>query len=271
MTVCLSRRRGGFTLIELLVVVAIIALLIAILLPSLSRARNMANTTACAANLKGLGLAAHIYAQEFDWYVPRDDLNGGHNFWAYLIAPQAGAGERIQQGAPEASGNTPQVAAHTWLAPRKIFQCPALERSVMPSGGKVARSNMHYTANNVGFQAYLANMATDPTKYSSKSEWVKLHAVPGNPSSVLLYMEARKNSDTDLKYIDLQNPRHIPFGSGARTINPLDKEGMARHMGRTTIVFFDGHAESVQLKRENFPAQLLNALDPNPWDHYHKQ
>lgn len=59
-------RRSAFTLIELLVVVAIIALLISILLPSLSRARELSKRTVCLANEKGIGQAMHIYAQDGD-------------------------------------------------------------------------------------------------------------------------------------------------------------------------------------------------------------
>ena len=59
-----SRARSGFTLIELLVVVAIIALLISILLPSLGRARDRAATTRCAANMKGIVAGLLIYSQE---------------------------------------------------------------------------------------------------------------------------------------------------------------------------------------------------------------
>ncbi|MBI1367055.1 MAG: prepilin-type N-terminal cleavage/methylation domain-containing protein [Planctomycetes bacterium] len=62
--------RYGFTLIELLVVVAIIALLISILLPSMSRAREVARITRCASNLRQQGLAANMYAQTYKGWLP---------------------------------------------------------------------------------------------------------------------------------------------------------------------------------------------------------
>ena len=58
------RKPKAFTLIELLVVVAIIALLISILLPSLSRARELSKRTVCMANQRGIGQAFYIYAQD---------------------------------------------------------------------------------------------------------------------------------------------------------------------------------------------------------------
>jgi len=64
------QRRRAFTLIELLVVVAIIALLISILLPSLAKAREQARRTACASNLGSLGRAALTYSEGNNGFFP---------------------------------------------------------------------------------------------------------------------------------------------------------------------------------------------------------
>jgi len=70
-------KRKGFTLIELLVVVAIIALLISILLPSLSRARELAKRAVCSSNLRGIGQGMHIYANDNREWFPMHYFNAG--------------------------------------------------------------------------------------------------------------------------------------------------------------------------------------------------
>lgn len=66
-------KRNGFTLIELLVVIAIIAILAAILFPVFARAREQARKTSCLSNLKQIGLACHMYAQDYDELFPCGD------------------------------------------------------------------------------------------------------------------------------------------------------------------------------------------------------
>ena len=67
----MCRERKGFTLIELLVVISIIGLLMAILLPSLGKAREQARRIKCASNLRQLDFALRIYADDYDNWLPQ--------------------------------------------------------------------------------------------------------------------------------------------------------------------------------------------------------
>ena len=76
----------GFTLIELMVVITIIAMLAAILLPTLARAREAANRISCASNLWQLGMALLMFAGEHDGLLPPGTPNGIWGQWELRTA-----------------------------------------------------------------------------------------------------------------------------------------------------------------------------------------
>jgi prepilin-type N-terminal cleavage/methylation domain-containing protein len=82
----LCRSKSGFTLVELLVVIAIIAVLIAILLPSLNRARAAAARVACGSNMRQIALATTNYCQNNKGFLPPPkNIKGGYyvaNCWS---------------------------------------------------------------------------------------------------------------------------------------------------------------------------------------------
>jgi prepilin-type N-terminal cleavage/methylation domain-containing protein/prepilin-type processing-associated H-X9-DG protein len=92
-------RRGGFTLIELLVVIAIIAILAALLLPAIASAKARARACACKSNMRQIGIAMTMYAEDNRGYLPGTMHGAGGNTnrsWIVSLAPYVGNVDEIR-------------------------------------------------------------------------------------------------------------------------------------------------------------------------------
>ncbi len=81
--------RNAFTLVELLVVISIIAMLLAVLIPALSKARESSRTVVCASNLKQLNLAMFMYVENNNGKTMSDPVVAG-KYWFHELAPYLG-------------------------------------------------------------------------------------------------------------------------------------------------------------------------------------
>lgn len=118
----LSSKRG-FTLIELLVVVAIIALLMAILLPSLGKARDNARNVQCASNLRQIALVFTQYSQENSNLFPlqrSQSQNDGVQCWMYFMK------DYLRDGINHPTGGTNNFYNRVYLCPNEPIHHPSL-------------------------------------------------------------------------------------------------------------------------------------------------
>lgn len=123
---------AGFTLVELLVTIAIMAILVGLLAPSLARARAAAQRTACLSRLQQWALSMHLYTEEHQGAIPRESFGQGTalNFWAKVAEEGNGdlwfnALPPAHSGRPVSNYSYPTVHRAKFYAHNSLFHCPS--------------------------------------------------------------------------------------------------------------------------------------------------
>lgn len=225
-------KRRGFTLIELLVVIAIIAILAAILFPVFAQAREAARKTQCTSNMKQMGLATMMYAQDYDGGYPSvyDDTSGQRIIWADKIRP--------------------------YIKNRDIFACPSGPNRVTlnPAAGG-------YPADNVQATMYQMNMA-DGTHFpeGTYGSYPVTEAQFAHPASTAIFFESSNawychwlpNTGGDWSRSGTTASGDLYLvGALGETIYP-------RHQGGCNVTFCDGHAKWMKISAMRNDTQLFN-------------
>jgi prepilin-type N-terminal cleavage/methylation domain-containing protein len=237
------RNRIGFTLIELLVVIAIIAILAAILFPVFAQAREKARQTACMSNMKQIGTAYLMYAQDYDEaLVPGCNWNAGYNqqtdrrsYWDGLLEP--------------------------YTKNEGVWHCPSFTPSPYPT-----------------VMAFMAGYAPGDPALSpvSNNGWgnrgknIKTIRLPqaGRPSESILCLE-----NTYLE-VGPANNQYKPFNAWTTggytdpTTYPWATVYPGKHMGGHNHVYVDGHAKWARIYSLRGRQLVINEFPQPNWTNW---
>jgi prepilin-type N-terminal cleavage/methylation domain-containing protein/prepilin-type processing-associated H-X9-DG protein len=237
-----STSKNAFTLIELLVVVGIIAVLAALILPALSSARDKANTSTCASNLRQLAVGCIAYSGDHDGQlVPMCDSTPGYKVWRSLILPYIG-------------GNNDQQLM--------VFRCPSdktnygLNLNAYASDRAMGTRPSSYGMNGYTLTLPRALQGYSPMGTSSQRN-TAIQTLAGmilladvglvkNPSDPVTKWTTKAGAGGNFGYARFPNDPNF-YGGDSWDVYPRHAGGCAN------AVFFDGHVELVDIQKQIIP------------------
>lgn len=209
----------GFTLIELLVVISIIALLISILLPSLSNARDQARVIQCASNLRGINLGLAVAVQDHDQYYPT------------LKAPGA---DDPSYGMETPDGwSAGDIRFDDWLivneySKKSIFRCPTETEIAYTDRNFRGHNVFKYDIRFYGMAEFGIGGGGIPQDHT-RSPYVPLRSTD-------ISQHASRIAIADSQYVDDPNTFRLPGYSTTWSGVPA-----TRHVGGGNYLYLDGH------------------------------
>lgn len=221
-------RESAFTLIELLVVIAIIAILAALLLPSLAKVKEMGRRISCANNMRGIFSAQSFYANDYTWYAPAEfqTVEGfNEQYWLHKMRTYLGDNRRPTD----------------WSSSNAMMQSPALWCNSIQSPG----TNTKAYGLNEFEQLTLPPVSINPIKLVFSYHYMIRpdSASQGISSSNILFFADIGRNMNDPKQPSLTGFRNKTYFDGTTVAGDCTPD--FRHIGRKNAILLDGHLESV--------------------------